>query len=60
MLRNILGLQCYKSAIVALKEHKEIMKSRFRPTANDDRLDRLTITEIHFEEHSYVERMLDR
>ena len=46
-LYNYLGLQRYKSAIVELKEHEEIMKSRFLSTANDDRLESLMITALH-------------
>ena len=46
-LYKILGLQRYQAAIDALKEHEEIMKSRFLSTASDDRLDSLMIIALH-------------
>ena len=44
---KILGFQRYRSAIDELNEHEEIMKSRFLPTASDDRLDSLIIIAFH-------------
>ena len=42
-----LGLQCFNSATVALKEQEKIMKSCFLLTASGDRIDSLIIIAVH-------------
>ena len=46
---------------VALKEHEEIMKSRFLSTASDDHLDSLVIIALHkyILKKAYIERIID-